>query len=100
MRSSDQILHDIQNFEPVVGNWLGLEDLLSELWQHPTSKDWTLPLLNVFEKYPDEDGCGVFWSIIHGLETIDGYEPLLQQSYKQHPCEMKKVMLIRIENAK
>ena len=100
MRSTDQILSDIQNFKPDNGNWLGLEDLLTELWQHPTSPDWALPLLSVFEKYPDEDGCGVFWSIIHGLETIDGYEPILEQSYESNPCELKKVMLNRINNEK
>ena len=54
----------------------------------------------VFERFPDEDGAGVMWSIIHGLETIEGYESILEESARARPTWMKSVMLKRIANTK
>lgn len=98
-RPETQILHDIEAFQPENGNWLGLEALLGELWQHTPRLSWVTPLLGVFERFPDEDGADVFWSIVHGLEDIEGYEPILRDSQRASPCEFKRVMLMRIENA-
>jgi len=100
MRSEEEILRDIKSFKPVGGNWLPLDNLFFELWKHPISLKWVEPLLEVFERFPDEDGTGVLWSIIHGVEEINGYETILEKSYKNRPCEMKEIMLRRIENAK
>jgi len=100
MRSEKEIFDDIKNFTPTDGNWLPLDELFFELWKHPASLEWVEPLLEVFEMFPDEDGAGVLWTIIHGIEEIDGYEPILEKSNKNNPCEMKEIMLNRIENAK
>ena len=57
-------------------------------------------MLRVFERYPDEDGAGVFWSIVHGLEALPGYEPFLVESYsKRAPSEFGVIMLGRILNS-
>ena len=100
MRTPHEILELIDRFTPENGDWRALDALLSELWQHTPSKDWVLPLLKIFERFPDEDGSGVMWSIIHGLEAIDGYEPILENSARQRPTWLKNVMRKRIENAK
>ncbi|HEX3159728.1 MAG TPA: hypothetical protein VHQ45_14505, partial [Gemmatimonadaceae bacterium] len=34
-------------------------------------------LLGILERFPDDDGSGVFWSIVHLLEATSGYEPAL-----------------------
>ena len=98
-RPESQTLHDIERFQPANGNWLGLDALLGELWQHTPRLWWVTPLLGVFERFPDADEAGVCWSIVHGLEDIEGYEPILRDSHRGTPCEFKHVMLIRIENA-
>ena len=100
MRKTSEILEEIGKFTPDNGNWLGLEALLAELWKSPPSREWVLPLLMVFERFPDEDGAGVMWSIIHGLETIEGYESILEESARARPTWMKSVMLKRIANTK
>ena len=100
MRTTTEILEEICRFTPEHGNWLRLEALLAELWKSPPSREWVLPLLTVFERFPDEDGAGVMWSIIHGLETIEGYEPILEESAQARPTWLKSVMLKRIANAK
>ena len=100
MRTTTEILEEIGRFTPENGNWLGLEVLLAELWKSRPSQEWVNPLLAVFERFPDEDGAGVMWSIIHGLETIEGYEPILEESAQARPTWLKSAMLKRIANAK
>ncbi|HEY1170426.1 MAG TPA: hypothetical protein VGH19_03565 [Verrucomicrobiae bacterium] len=98
-RTEEEILACIHSFEPQNGNWRALDTLLDELWQHPPKLLWVKPLFSIFERFPDEDGAGVFWSIIHGVETIDGYEDILLISQQERPCELKEVMLTRIANS-
>jgi len=56
-------------------------------------------LLGVFERFPDDDGYGVFWSIVHCLEAFDGYEPLLVKSVNRKPVEFNVLMVNRLLNA-
>lgn len=98
MRTSQDIIADINQFEPEDGNWLRLERLLNELWESGDQEHFTNELLRVFEKFPDEDGAGVFWSIIHGVENFDAYEGQLIDSLNRQPSEMGLIMLRRIKN--
>jgi hypothetical protein len=56
-------------------------------------------LLAVFERFPDEDGYGVFWSILHCLEKCHGYEPLLVESAARAPVEFNLTMINRLLNS-
>ena len=56
-------------------------------------------LLGVFERFPEQDGFGVFWGILHALEAIEGYEPELFDSVKRKPCEFNVLMVNRLLNA-
>jgi hypothetical protein len=56
-------------------------------------------LLAVFERFPDNDGLGVFWSIVHLLEACDGYAPILVESVLRKPCEFNLLMINRLINA-
>ena len=98
MRTSQDIIADINQFEPEDGNWLRLDALLNELWESGDQENFTTDLLNVFERFPDDDGAGVFWSIIHGIETFNSYESLLIDSLNRQPSEMGLAMLRRIKN--
>jgi hypothetical protein len=56
-------------------------------------------LLGVFERFPDEDGFGVFWSILHCLEKCGGYESLLVDSAMRVPVEFNLSMVNRLLNS-
>jgi hypothetical protein len=99
MRSSQDIVNDINQFEPADGNWLELETLLNDLWSTGKQENFTIDLLRVFERFPGKDGAGVFWSIIHGVETFRSYESELVDSLNRQPSEMGLLMLRRIKNS-
>lgn len=56
-------------------------------------------MLHVFERYPDEDGAGVFWSIVHGLESLPDYESRLANSIRNVPSDFTLLMVNRLLNA-
>jgi hypothetical protein len=95
-RSSTQIIADIESFHPTQGDWRPLDCLLDELWNSGKAQDHISDLLAVFERFPDSYGNGVLWSIVHGLEALNGYETELVRSYQQQPSEMSCVMLRRL----
>tara|TARA_B100001105_G_C22394030_1_gene445811 strand:- start:1582 stop:2007 length:426 start_codon:yes stop_codon:yes gene_type:complete len=53
-------------------------------------------MLGVFERFPEEDGFGTFWTILHTLEASLGYEPLLMQSAHKHPARFNMLMIQRL----
>ncbi|WP_338847071.1 hypothetical protein V8J88_25310 [Massilia sp. W12] len=55
-------------------------------------------LLRVFERFPEDDGYGIFWSILHRLEACKGYEPALIASVKHAPGTFNLLMLNRLHN--
>ncbi len=100
MRDAALILRDIAAFQPSDGEWLPLEHLLEELWDTMPTKEALPVLFGVFERFPDDDGAGVLWSIVHGVEHLPfDYETALRQSYARTPSMMAETMLIRIANA-
>ena len=56
-------------------------------------------MLGVFERFPEQDGYGVFWGILHALEACDGYEAELLVSVQRKPCEFNVLMINRLLNA-
>jgi hypothetical protein len=100
-RSVDQILGDIDSFRPANGFWRGLDGLLAELWAVGVP-DRAIPcLFRVFERFPDDDGAGVLWSIVHGVESLaQPYEAPLRASLERCSSHMGKVMLQRLEKSR
>jgi hypothetical protein len=98
-RSTAHIACDIAAFQPTDGNWLALDRLLNELWTQGDPAAAIPAMLSVFERFPDEDGAGVLWSIVHGLESLAGYEPLLLSSVLRAPSDLGVTMLGRLLNA-
>jgi hypothetical protein len=58
-----------------------------------------MALLQVFERFPAEDGFGVFWSILHALEAADNYEHELVASVRRAPNLFNTLMVNRFINA-
>jgi len=100
-RSALAVLRDIDKFVPTDGNWLRLDELLAELWSEGVTPGQLSVLFRVFERFPHEDGAGVLWSIVHGVESLPlDYESVLRESLARQPSLMAEVMLGRLENAK
>ena len=97
MRDVETIISDIQQFSSDNDDWTGLDWLVEEAC---VSNDQRVikPLLGLLERNPDHDGYGIFWSIIHGLEAMGGYEADLLSSVLSSPHEMSVLMLNRMLN--
>src|SRR6476620_345107 len=57
------------------------------------------PLLHIFERFPLDDAYGVFWSILHTLEGIPGYEWRLLASVQRQPAYYSLDMVNRLLNS-
>ena len=101
MRPATAILRDIEAFAPVNGDWRGLDRLLDELWAAGVREAHLPTLFRVFERYPEEDGSGVLWSIVHGIEALPAdYEAPLRASLSRRPSLMAEIMLQRLEKSR
>ena len=98
MRPIKETIAEIESYHTDDGNWLRLDELVTELWESGNPELGIDALLGVFEKYPTETGEGVFWTILHGLESLD-YERSLYNSLMDKPSHMAITMLKRIENS-
>ncbi|HEU5138075.1 MAG TPA: hypothetical protein VFU13_23220 [Steroidobacteraceae bacterium] len=98
IRPAAEILRDIDGFMPTDGSWLRLDDLLGELFQQPVDAEGIKAMLRVFERFPLDEAVGPAWSIVHGLESLPGYEPYLVDSLRRRPSELGVVMLNRMLN--
>ncbi len=76
-----------------------LDDCLADAFATNLSQEDKAALLEVFERFPEDDGFGVFWGIVHGLEHVDNYEHELVASLRRMPNLFNTVMLNRMLNA-
>lgn len=95
----DQLLaNKIAEFTPTDGNWLPLESLLEEAFGSENPRVYYPAIFNLFERFPEDDGAGVFWSAVHGMEATGDYEKDLLRFFRRYPTHMTRTMLIRIRN--
>ena len=76
-----------------------IQQALDTLFTSPHPEIGIDALFRVLERFPDSDGFGVFWSILHGLEALPNYETRLIQSVQQQPMEFNLIMINRLLNA-
>jgi hypothetical protein len=101
MRSAEEVVAEISSFSPVGDDWRPLDALLADLWEAGVRETHIPSLLRVFERYPDEDGSGVLWSIVHGIEALPfDYESALRDSMSRRVSVMGRVLLQRLENSR
>jgi hypothetical protein len=100
-RTLDAVLKDIESFHPTDGVWLPFDDLLAELWDLGVPPQALAVLFSVFERFPADDGAGVLWSIVHGVESLDlDYEQPLREALARQESEMGLILLDRLERSK
>jgi hypothetical protein len=97
-RALARIIADLSAFRPIRGDWLPLEALCAELWNSKQARKAVGELLAVFERFPEDDGAGAFWTILHGLESLRGYEPALIASVQRKPSDFGVIMVGRLLN--
>lgn len=98
-RPVSEIIAAIEDFRPSNDGWLKLDGLLCELFESGAASQGIAAMLGVFERYPTEDGAGVFWAIVHGLESLPGYESHLIESVRKAPTDFSMMMIHRLLNA-
>jgi hypothetical protein len=76
-----------------------LDDTVAAVNSEDCGQEEFRALLDVFERFPDEDGFGVFWSIIHCLEACTGYESTLIESVTRMPVKFNILMVNRLINS-
>lgn len=89
----------IAEFEPTNGNWLELERLFERVFAESDPTAYYSAIFNLFERFPDQGGSGVFWSALHGMEATGSYEKELVKFFRRYPSEMTRIMLVRMRNA-
>jgi hypothetical protein len=89
----------IREFTPDGGDWRPLETLFERAFSTPDPKPYYHAIFGLFERFPEDDGSGVFWSALHGIEAAGGYEDLLLQYFHRHPSLMTSTMLRRIRKS-
>ena len=78
-RTAAQVIADIRAFQPAGGNWRRLDDLFGELWATGAAGRHVADLLAVLERFPEDDGAGVLWSVVHGVVgTLSTWLPWMQ----------------------
>jgi hypothetical protein len=97
-KSIEFILKKIENFTPQGEDWYELEDILEEVYASEKSELGLDSMINIFEKYPNEDN-DVLWGMLHGIEDIANYEMKIIDSVKRKPSFFGVLMINRILNA-
>ncbi len=60
-----------------------LETALDTLFQSPLTERSLETLFRLFERFPNDDGYGIFWTMLHGIEDQPSYAPLLKASVRR-----------------
>ena len=100
-RDAAAIIADLNSyFGTDDSTWLDLDSLVEELCLSPVSAAGLDALFSVCERHPTHDGFGVFWTILHNIESVPNYEPHLLQSLRNRPSLFAVDMVNRILNGK
>ena len=83
-----------------VGQLQVLEAALDQLFQSPLPERGVETLFRLFERFPDDDGYGIFWTVLHGIEDQANYGPLLKASLRRVPVTFNLLMVNRLLNSR
>ncbi|MBK1884794.1 hypothetical protein JIN85_20460 [Luteolibacter pohnpeiensis] len=89
----------IREFCPVDGDWRPLEAHLDQAFASREPESYYDAIFNLFERFPEDDGSGVFWTALHGMEACGNYEKKLLLYFRRTPGLMTTAMLRRIYNS-
>ena len=98
---SQRIIHTINTINSVEDERQldTLDEAIQLLFNTPHPELGMDALLGIFERFPEKDGYGLFWSILHGLENLPNYEEKLIKSVRRNPSWFSLNMINRILNS-
>lgn len=73
--------------------------LIAEAVSLPRDEALDRALFGIFERFPEEDGYGVYWSVLHGLERRGDFEESLLASLRRSPSSFGLRMLNGLRGA-
>lgn len=76
-----------------------LDTTLQQFFSCPEARDHLEVWFRLFERFPEDDGYEMFWTILHAIESQPNYEPLLVASVRRRPSRFPVTMINRILNA-
>ena len=92
-------LRPLPNVPP--DDWINLDrldEILQKLWATGRQERGTAALFGIFERFPDYEDFGVFWSILHGLESLPNCGTEMIASVRRVPNEWNLSMVNRFLN--
>ena len=96
VRDSHTLMHELERFEPEDGNWLPLDDLVQEIIISPAPEQTAEAMMGLFERHPEEDGYGIFWTMLREIERFPGYEKTVFESLNRKPSMFSVLMVGRM----
>src|SRR5262249_36670519 len=75
------------------------QDLADRYFTHPKSGDHLDVWFRLYERFPENDGCGVFWGILHGIESLPGSNEHVVASVRRKATHFPVLMVNRMLNA-
>ena len=66
---------------------------------HPATADHLGVWFRLFERFPEDDGYGVLWSVLHRVEAVPGYEQLAVESVAARPSRFPVDLVQRMVNS-
>jgi hypothetical protein len=96
----DSLVADIDSISSIddVQELEKLQHSLEALFAIPNHERAAGTLYHLFERFPEGDASGLFWSVMDDLEQMPGYEQELIQSVKRQPSEFSLRMVNRLLN--
>ena len=76
-----------------------LDDLRAAHFAHPAASDHLDVWFRLYERYPEWDGHGVAWAILHGIEAQPDSDAHVVASVRRRPTEFPLLMVNRILNS-
>lgn len=101
-RDIRQIVAEIDALSPASPDDLDLDRLQAladEYFSLPEAPVFLDVWFRLYERYPESDGHGVFWSILHGIEAQPGSGEFVVASVRCQPTRFPLSMLNRMINA-
>jgi hypothetical protein len=97
----DRVIADIDGLTAVAPDGLDLDRLQSLADEYFTSPEAPAHLdvwFRLYERFPEFDGHGVFWTILHGIEAQPNSDGCVVASVRRRPSRFPLLMVNRMLN--
>jgi hypothetical protein len=98
-RDIHQVVADIDALPTADGDDLGrLQTLIDEYFASAAAAAHIDVWFRLYERFPDDHGHGVFWTILHGIEAQPGSDAAVVASVNRRPTHYPVLMVNRMLN--